>query len=430
MRLALAITLSVFLSGAAWAQDYPPTPPPAAQLPQGASPSDLLPALIEHSRRTARIENGRLTGDGAVFLRALGGQSQFVLIGEEHGNAGIAEFATAYWRDLSEEGYAYHAIETDPWIAERLERALRAGGVEAWTRYLQENGDVATAPFMTWAAEADLAAAAVASSGARRTPTLWGLDQTFIGASNLFLRDIAANARDPEARRIATVLAEQARGNLSWLGTSSPQQLADLRARLNGRRDARYAELVDAMIVSQRIYQPFTGAGGEAYLANLERETLMKRLFLENYRAAERADGAPPRVMFKFGASHMYRGASQTHVPGLGGFVSEFAVQNGTSALSLYVACGPGGRTASLQGPAGTCDDGFAQRFGYLAPYISADEITVIDLRPWRMRPGRWAHLPAQAQQLIDSFDVLVVVPNGAPSEFLAGLSMPSLPPS
>ncbi len=428
MRRALAITLSVLLSGAAWAQDFAPTPPPSVQLPQGAPASDLLPALIEHSRRTARIENGRLTGDGAAFLRALGAQSQFVLIGEEHGNAGIAQFSAAYWRDLNDEGYNYHAIETDPWIAARLERSLRAGGVDGWTRYLQENGNATTAPFMTWAAEADLAAAVVASSEARRAPALWGLDQTFIGAANLFLRDIAANARDSEARRIAAELAEAANGSITWLGTSPPQQLADLRARLNGRRDAQYAELVDAMIVSQRIYQPFTGAGGDVYLANLERETLMKRLFLENYRAAERADGAPPRVMFKFGAGHMYRGASPTHVPGLGGFVSEFAVQNGTSALSLYVACGPGGRTASLQGPAGACDEGFAQRFGFLAPYVSADEITVFDLRPWRMRPGRWAHLPAPAQQLIDSFDVLVIA-NGAASEFLPGLAMPSLPP-
>ena len=98
---------------------------------------------------------------------------------------------------------------------------------------------------------------------------------------------------------MAAALAEEANGDLSWLGTSPPQQLVDLRARLNARRDAPYAELVDAMIVSQRIYRPFTGAGGEAWLANGEREDLMRRLFLENYRAAERADGAPPRVMFK-----------------------------------------------------------------------------------------------------------------------------------
>jgi len=429
MRRALAITLSVLLSSAAWAQDYAPTPPPAAQLAQGAPASDLLPALIEHSRHTARVEQGRLTGDGAALLHVLGEQSQFVLIGEEHGNAGIAQFAAAYWRDLNEVGYNYHAIETDPWIAERLERELRTDGVDAWTRYLQANGTATTAPFMTWAAEADLAGVVVASSDARRAPTLWGLDQTFIGAASLFLRDIAENARDPEARRLAATLSEAANGNLSWLGTSPPQQLVDLRAQLNGRRDARYAALVDAMIVSQRIYQPFTGAGGEAWLANLERETLMKRLFLENYRAAERADGAPPRVMFKFGAGHMYRGASPTHVPGLGGFVSEFAVQNNASALSIYVACGPGGRLASLQGPPGACDEDFSQRFGFLAPYVSADEITVVDLRPWRMRPNRWAHLPAPTQQLIDSFDILVVVPNGAASEFLPGLAMPSLPP-
>lgn len=424
MRSVLAFAVSVLLSSTAWAQVHAPAPPPAAQLPQGAPASDLLPALIEHSRRTARIENGRLTGDGGALLRALGGQSQFVLVGEEHGNVGIAEFSAALWRDLNHAGYNYLAVETDPWIAEALERELRAGGMEGWMRFLQANGHAASAPFMTWAAEARFAALAVSTSDAR--PALWGLDQVFIGAAAMHLREIAANARDGEARRVAAAMAEAAEQDLNWLARTD--SLAALRARLSHRRDARYARLVDAMIVSQRIYRPFTGGGGEAWLANTERENLMKLLFLEYYRAAERADGAPPRVMLKFGASHMYRGASMTHVQGLGGFVSEFAVQNGAEALNIMVVCGPGGRTASLQGPPDLCDNGFGQRYGFLAPFVSADEITVFDLRPWKMRPSRWAHLPAPAQQMIDSFDILVVVPNGAASEFLPGLTMPVLP--
>jgi hypothetical protein len=427
-RIAFAVALAALAAPASAQVSVEVTPPPSVQLPEGAAPSALLPALVEHSRRTARIESGRLVGEGGDFLRALGAQSQFVLIGEEHGNAGIADFTAALWRDLNAHGYNYYAIETDPWIAEHFERELRAGGVEAWTQFLQRRGHAASAPFMTWAPEARVAELVVETSQARREPALWGLDQVFLGAAPLLLRDIAATARDAEARRLAGAFADAAARDLNWLGNSNAQSLIDLRARLNHHRDRRYAELVEAMIASQRIYRPFTGGGGEAWLANTEREMLMKTLFLERYRAAARADGEPPRVMLKFGSYHMYRGASPTHVQGLGGFVTELAVQEGASALALHVTCGPGGFVGTLQQAPVACDGPFAENYDFLAPFVSAEEITVFDLRPWKMRPRRWEHLPPEIRQLIDAYDVLVVVPNGAASEFLPGLPMPSLP--
>lgn len=426
MKFAASLAALALATGIAFAE--PPTPPPPA--PQGAEPQTLLPALIEHSRSTARLENGRLTGAGADLLRTLGAESQFVAIGEEHGNAGIAQFAEAYWRDLNAIGFNYAAIEVDPWVAEAMQRELRAGDSAAWARFIEPRGGAVVAPFFSWDAEAQFADAIVDTSRARREPALWGLDQVFLGAAPWLLTEIATNARDPEARAMAAQLAEEARGNLSWLGQSEAAPLEALRARLTHRRDARYADLMDAMIQSQRIYRPFSGGDGEAWFANVERETLMKQNFLAHYRAAERADGAPPRVLLKFGGYHIYRGATPTMAQGLGGFVNEFAVQNNARSLSIYAACGPGSATAGFAGPPTPCDEGFAETWSFLAPYVSADEITVFDLRAWKLRPRRWAHLPADARQLIASFDLLVIIPNARASEFLPGVTPPSPPPS
>lgn len=426
MKFAASVAALALATGIAFAE--PPTPPPPA--PQGAASESLLPPLIEHSRSTARLENGRLTGAGGDLLRRLGEESQFVVIGEEHGNAGIAQFVEAYWRDLSANGFNYAAIETDPWVAEAMQRELRAGDAATWAAFIEPRGGAVMAPFFSWAPEAELANTIVDTSRARREPALWGLDQVFIGAAPWLLGEIAENARDTEARALAASLAEQARGNLSWLGQAETAPLEALRARLMHRRDARYAELVDAMIQSQRIYRPFTSDSGEAWFANVERETLMKRNFLAHYRAAERADDAPPRVMLKFGGYHAYRGATPTMAQGLGGFVNEFAVQNGGSSLSIYTVCGPGSATAGFAGPPTPCEEGFNQTWSFLAPYVSADEITVFDLRTWKLRPRRWEHLPADARQLISSFDVLVVIPNAPASEFLPGVTPPSPPPS
>lgn len=423
---SIVIALAVLvLSAPAWAQDYEPTAPPSADVALGTPPSALLPALIEHSRRTMRIEDGRLVGDGAAFLSALGEQSHFVLIGEEHGNEGIADFARAYWNDLNALGYNYGAIEVDPWTAEAFAREYRGGGMQAWTRFAQQRGGALAAPFLTWAPEAQLAAAIVATSQARREPALWGLDQVFLGSAWWILNDIAENARDRAARSMAAALAASGRGSLEWFADVDERALLELRAELSSRRDARYAEMVDAMIASRRIYQPFTNNTGESWRANHERETLMKLNFLARYRAAERADGEPPRVMLKFGGYHMYRGPTPTHVMGLGGFVTEFATMNGQNALSIYAGCGPGGFAGNFSG-AESCDTAYQGDYAFLAPYLSPDEITVFDLRVWKLRPRRWAHLPGDVRNLIASFDVLVIVPNGGASQFLPGLSAPA----
>lgn len=426
MKFAASLAALALATGVAFAE--PPTPPPPA--PQGAEPQSLLPALIAHSRTSARMENGRLVGAGGNLLRTLGAESQFVVIGEEHGNAGIAQFVEAYWRDLNAAGFNYAAIEVDPWVAEAMERELRAGDTARWAQFMEPRGGAVLAPFFSWTPEAELANTIVDTSRARREPALWGLDQVFLGAAPWLLGEIAAHARDAEARTMAAQLAASARGNLSWLGQTETAPLEALRARLNHRRDARYAELVDAMIQSQRIYRPFSGGEGEAWFANVERETLMKQNFLAHYRAAERADGAAPRVLLKFGGYHAYRGATPTMAQGLGGFVNEFAVQNGARSLSIYVACGPGGATAGFGGPPTPCDESFAESWSFLAPYVSADEITVLDLRAWKLRPRRWAHLSADARQLIASFDLLVVIPNAPAAEFLPGVTPPTPPAS
>ena len=47
---------------------------------------------------------------------------------------------------------------------------------------------------------------------------------------------------------------------------------------------------------------------GSGYDSNRERALLMKSNFVTDYKQAAQADGAPPKVLLKFGAWHMYKG--------------------------------------------------------------------------------------------------------------------------
>jgi hypothetical protein len=302
---------------------------------------------------------------------------------------------------------------------------LRNGGLPEWTAFVSPLGGAA-APFFTWESEAQWAAAIVASSNGK-APVLWGLDQVFIGASGWLLEGIARKAASAEARSLAAQLAAEAKGNPGFLGSVSPKKLDALAQALQGPDDATHLRLAEAMVASARIYRPFTGGPGETYLANNERERLMRRNFLSFYDEALKRDGEAPRVFLKFGAGHAHRGAAPlTQVQGLGGFLSELATIRDGEALTILVLCGPGGETANFAGPPAPCmSNDYSKSFGFLTPHLEPGKVTLFDLRSWRLRPRRWSQLPHSAQSVIGSFDILAFVPARPAAKFLPGVAPP-----
>jgi hypothetical protein len=348
-------------------------------------------------------------------LRTRAAASQFVLIGEEHGVATIADTVRAMLPDLTGAGYKHYAIEADPYMAAKLEAMLRSGGTKAVASFLSGDGHQFALPFYNWSAEAELALAAV-KANTSSPPALWGLDQVFIGASAVLLGDVAEQASSADAKALAGKLAGQAKGNLEFLGKADLGELAKLRGLLGGEADRPLAQLMDDMILSARIYQPFVGVntGLSVYAANLERENLMKRTFLARYRAA-----GGPKVFFKFGASHMMRGLSSTQVPALANFVADFATAEGKSAFNLLILCGPGTKAGDIMGNDAACSIDLAKEVPDLGPQLDAEKATLFDLAPWKDKPRRWAHLPESLRAMIWAYDAVLIVPNGTPAKAL-----------
>lgn len=414
-----AATAALLLSASlAVAQPAFLPPPPAA--PGTARPA-LLQALLEHTRTTLVLRDGRLDGPGAGLIRGLAAPVQHVLLGEDHGNQGIAQFATALWRELQPLGWRHAAVESDPWTTATLETSLRAGGLPAWTR--AADGSAAAAAFFTWGPEAAFAQAVVQSVPA---PALWGLDQVFVGAAPALLARIAREAASPAARPLAAALADEARAQpLQALGRFDDARLRALAEALSDPADAALLTLAGDLWQSNRIYRGHAVEGVESWFGNDEREQLMRRLYRQAFEAAERRDGRPPKVMLKFGAWHLMRGMTPTMVQGFGGHVAELAAARGHAVLSILALCGPGGRAGSYAGTEQPCDAGLQAEWSFLAPLLSREQVTVFDLRPWRLRPGRLADLPLAVHRVVGSYDLLVFVPSTPGSAFLPGLALP-----
>lgn len=383
----------------------PPIPPAAVAGTLAAASFD---ALVAHSRLPLPHEGGRVQGPGAERWRQLAGAAQHVVLGEQHGNAGIAQLAQALWLDLAALGYTHAALEIDPWVASALQTALRRGGMPAWRAFLAPRGGAQAVPFVGWQEEAALAEAVL------RSGSLWGLDQVFLGSAPWLLRELLAQPRaglNAAGRATLTRWLREAEADPQWLGRVPRAALQAEADRSAPRSPARV--LLSALVESRAIYGPFTGDEGEPWTANQQREHAMKQRFVALVRQAEARRQRAPKVMLKVGAYHGFRGASPTGVQGLGGFVTEFAAARHQAVLTVLLLCGPGSQGAVYGGSPQPCD-GWLQDgdWRFLAPWVDAQQPTLFDLRTWRLRPKRWAHLPAEVQRVVGSYDLLVFVPN------------------
>ncbi len=196
-----------------------------------------------------------------------------------------------------------------------------------------------------------------AASRGRWRP-VWGLDQVFGAALPLDeLRRLAPNAA--AAAAVDAMLREARRREIrvpdfgDWRGTrdfttghyvsaestANVARLAGLRQLFNPRPGSRADELLRGLEISSRIYDYNRRANelspsGEplGYQSNFIREQLMKDLFLENYRRAERLDRGLPRVIVKAGFNHLVRGRNFTNLHS-----HEFALTNRMQALTLVM---------------------------------------------------------------------------------------------
>lgn len=404
MRLLVAGLSVLFAVHGAFAAD--PTPQELQQKFQ---------ETLSASRMALEVKGDKIGGPGAAFLKARLEASQFVLIGEEHGVATIADTVRAMLPVFAGAGYRNFAIEVDPYTTAKLEGLLRSGGTKALAGFLNTEDRRFAVPFYNWSGEAALADAFVRANGAS-SPALWGLDQVFIGAAAVHLNDLANGASNAEARALALSLAGRAKGNLEFLGKVDLSELGKLRSLLGAEKDRALAQLVDDMILSARIYQPFVGIdnGLSVYAANLERENLMKRTFLARYQGAGK-----PKVFFKFGSYHMMRGLSGTHVSSLGNFVADLAQAEGKSTFHLLILCGPGTKAGDLMGNPVPCDFDVAKDFSDLVDQVDTKAPTLFDLGPWKDKPRRWAHLSENVRSTIWAFDAILFVPNGKPAAAL-----------
>lgn len=160
----------------------------------------------------------------------------------------------------------------------------------------------------------------------------------------------------------------------------------------------------------------------QGYLSNHHRALLNKRQLMHYLHAATQRDGAMPRVMMKFGSSHMVRGRSFTNVFDLGTLASEIAEVHGSRSFGVLMLGGAGTTHAVVDPRAFTTVEAPVEVDDWIKPFYDAADPqrwTVFDLRPIRARIPRLGALPDETRKVLYGFDAVVILSGSGPQHDL-----------
>jgi hypothetical protein len=396
-------------------------------VPQSA-PADRFTAKLLQNRHALSVRRGQLSGAGAQVLQSAIAQSRFVLLGEYHGVAQTPEFWAAVCRAAGPEGFHTMAVEEGPLAAAELEGwARRPDGLAQFVAFEKKfPGSINVS-----SAREEFEMLQQCARAGQSEFRLWGLNQEGLNAGGLILSRVLASRLGSQARPAMQQLLEKndewsrkalQSGRIfdSFMVAADDKELAAGAAVLQRDGSAEARSLFASLVESHEINRTSPAEYGNAR----RRERLMKTLFAANYARAARTAAAPPKVLLKFGAYHLYRGLNPVHGSGIGNYVAEFAEAQGAQSLHICLIAVKGSQPIHprVGQPAQLRPFNLEEQPGsrYLQPVFSnllRSDWTMFDLRPLRQdlnAPG--GAIDPDMATLIFGYDLLVIVPEGTPS--------------
>ncbi|WP_317202764.1 hypothetical protein [Janthinobacterium sp.] len=382
---------------------------------------------LKANRLAITLDKGTLSGPGAAPLLQASRQAQYVLLGEDHGIAEIAQFSSAYFNALTPAGFTTLVTENGPAVTSALEGMLkRADAVAAIARFDAAYPD--SIAFYNMRQEAEMLAGFARAAGPRFQH--WGIDQEFLGAAKYLITLMLTQPVNPAARAKLEALRQMeavayqkaaATGNpFEYLMLSaSTEELASLRPLLAGPKEQTALCLLDALLESRAIYQKNgSQVPGDGDLSNRMRSALFKRTLAPRLGVQEQ------KLVVKVGAYHAYKGNNPLNNRDIGNFLAERAEGQGHTSLHLIVLAAKGKQlrfagTGKPYQPVPIELDSSA--FKLLASAGASDgSWSLFDLRSLRPGSRKLAAGDIEVFNLINGYDFALIIPEGSASAQLA----------
>lgn len=385
------------------------------------------------NRYDLAVSDGRLDGSALPVLQNAIQNAQFVLVGEDHGIAQIPAIVGGLCDQLMPAGFHTMALEVGPLAAQNLEAwAQDPGGRSQLAAF--ETKYPASIAFYNWSEEFDLLSHCAAKADSPFH--IWGLDQELMGSSGWILTKILEQKPGPNAAREVQELlqkndqdyaaaAKSGNPGQLFMMSASDDDLNRVRDRLQKEGNAASQALFESLLESRQIYQK--NMTGQYADSNRQRALLMKHNFVADYQRAT-SNGATPKILFKFGAWHMFKGINPLLNNDLGNYVAELADGQGTSSVRILIL-GVNGeqlRFAGIGRPAAPAPLNLAEDkdsdFLYLKPMFEnllPTGFTFFDLRGLRHEFRSLGPVDREMERLIFGYDFVVLIPHPTASHVL-----------
>jgi hypothetical protein len=384
------------------------------------------PAVLDQlkaNRLAITLDKGTLSGPGAAPLLQASRQAQYVLLGEDHGVAEIAQFSSAYFNALAPAGFTTLVTENGAAVAGALEGMLkRPDPVAAIAKFHADYPDAIA--FYTMRQEAEMLASFALAAGPRFQQ--WGIDQEFVGAAKYLIGQMLAQPVNPAARAKLEALRQKeaaayqkavATGNPLeyFLLSASNEDLDSLRPLLAGPKEQTALGLLDALLESRAIYQKsISKVPGDRDISNRMRVALLKRTLTARLGAQEQ------KLLVKVGAYHAYKGVNPLSNRDIGNFLAERAEGQGRSSLHLIVLAAKGTqlRFAGAGKPPRAAPievDSSAAKL-LASAGVTDGSWSLFDLRPLRRDSHKLAAGDIELFSLINGYDFAVMIPEASAS--------------
>lgn len=375
----------------------------------------LLIEAIKTNTYTLTVDQGQFKGSGAKPLQEALEGKQFLLVGEQHGIVEVGAFTRALYTAAQPQGFNYFCIETDPFIAKKLEQLVGDGqaALGAFTKEFP-----LSIPFYDNPEDFALLQTALQSNAAK-DPVFWGIDQVFAAAPRYLFQRLTEIAPNQAAKDMATAYFQQGIDGFNkvmktgdftqmLLMQLTPEDFEKLHQAFGRDSASEGVRIIEGLAKTKEIYD--TWYAGQYYQNNLIRSKLMKKQFMDYYQKA--ATKTPhPKVIFKFGATHTYRGLSYYQIFDIGNLAAELAAMNGLESLHIHFSGLQGKASSGLQG---------TQSFDAkkeVNPIIweaikekaEAADWIMVDMRPLREQFGRKTLKPLKSE--VFNYDFWIFVP-------------------
>lgn len=401
----------------------------AATADETVESDNKLSEVAQENRLRLEFDGNTFSGPAFERLLAEARESQFFLIGEEHGIAENPKLAAQLFADLTDDGYEKLAIEVSPPIAALLDSVAKDDGLDGLAALFSSRGGEPA--FFGMREEAELLVAA-RTALPNAAEVFWGLDYEVASDRPLLQRlhdmDRPASSDEPLDALIAASGASWSKYDESGspkfiFSFAGDPGLVTAVADAWPNPSAEASWILDTLRETLAINQLWMQ--GRGWDSNARRANLFRSNFLKHWQAAGQ-NGDKPKVMVKLGGNHVVRGRNYTGTFDLGTLLPEIAAADDSRSFSILVLPGSGSMTAVLNPSTWTYSaqpgkDGYASGLEVLANAAYDDAFTLIDLAALRPVVGSSSkRYGAEVAQVVHGFDMLLIMSGSSAATDLA----------